>query len=46
VTNNISVKGEYLYEGFGRQRVNFANVGATRQDLSDHIVRVGVNYKF
>ena len=47
VTNNVSVKGEYLYENFGKTTANFAApVGATRQSLSDHIVRVGVNYKF
>lgn len=47
VTNNISVKGEYLYEGFGSVRNTFvAPAVATRQSLSDHIVRVGVNYKF
>lgn len=49
MTNNISVKGEYLYEGFGTQSNNFAGLApavATRQSLSDHIVRVGVNYKF
>ncbi|MDK9695032.1 MAG: porin family protein [Siculibacillus sp.] len=47
VTNNISVKGEYLYEGFGSSRNTFAVPAVTtRQSLSDHIVRVGVNYKF
>ena len=47
VTNNISVKGEYLYENFGSMRSNFvAPAVASRQTLSDHIVRVGVNYKF
>jgi outer membrane immunogenic protein len=47
VANNISVKGEYLYEGFGRQSTTFAApVSTVRQDLSDHVVRVGVNYKF
>ena len=46
VTNNISVKGEYLYENFGKAGATFTNVGATKNDLSDHIVRVGVNYKF
>ncbi len=46
VTNQISVKGEYLYENFGKMDKTFASVGATRNDLSDHLVRVGVNYKF
>jgi outer membrane immunogenic protein len=46
VTNNVSVKGEYLYENFGKMNKTFASVGPTRNDLSDHIVRVGLNYKF
>jgi outer membrane immunogenic protein len=46
VTNNVSVKGEYLYENFGKMDKAFASVGATRNELSDHIVRAGVNYKF
>ncbi len=41
VAQNISVKGEYLYADFGK-----ANVGAARESLTDHTVRVGVNYKF
>ena len=41
VTKNISVKGEYLYADYGK-----ANVGVVSHDLSDHTVRVGVNYKF
>jgi len=46
VTNNVSVKGEYLYENFGKMNQTFATIGPARNDLSDHIVRVGVNYKF
>lgn len=45
MTNNVSVKGEYLYEGFGKVKSTLAGVPA-KNDLSDHIVRVGVNYKF
>lgn len=41
VNRNISVKGEYLYADYGE-----ANVGVTSHDLSDHLVRVGVNYRF
>lgn len=41
VTQNISVKGEYLYANYGR-----ASVGDARPALSDNLVRVGVNYKF
>lgn len=41
VAKNISVKGEYLYADYGRE-----NVGGVRQNLSEHLARVGVNYKF
>lgn len=41
VTQNISVKGEYLYSDYGK-----VNVGTTSNDLSDHLVRAGVNYRF
>lgn len=40
-TKNISVKGEYLYADYGK-----AHVGGVSHDLSDNLVRVGVNYKF
>lgn len=40
-TKNISVKGEYLYADYGK-----ANVGGVESKLSDHLVRMGVNYKF
>jgi outer membrane immunogenic protein len=43
VAKNISVKGEYLYSDYGRQSKTFSNIGYTRQDISDHLVRVGVN---
>ncbi|TBW34720.1 porin family protein [Siculibacillus lacustris] len=46
VARNISVKGEYLYSDYGRENHNFGNVGPVRQDVSDHLVRVGLNYKF
>lgn len=45
LTNNISAKGEYLYEDFGNMKQTVNGV-ATSNKLSDHIVRVGLNYKF
>lgn len=45
LTNNISAKGEYLYEDFGNLKQTVNGV-ATSNKLSDHIVRVGLNYKF
>ena len=47
VTNNVSVKGEYLYEKFGKMDKTFAApIGGTRNNVSEHLVRVGVNFKF
>ncbi len=52
VTDNWTLKGEYLYSNFGKKNVtltdpNFPNADGTRRfktDLSE--VRIGVNYKF
>ena len=41
VTQNVSLKGEYLYADYGK-----ANVGNSSHALTDHLVRVGANYKF
>jgi outer membrane immunogenic protein len=41
VTKNVSIKGEYLYADYGSE-----NVGATKQDITSNLVRVGLNYKF
>jgi outer membrane immunogenic protein len=41
VTNNVSVKGEYLYANFGE-----GNLDGADYDLTAHAVRVGLNYKF
>lgn len=41
VTQNISVKGEYLYADYGK-----VNNAASSHSLTDHVARVGVNYKF
>lgn len=45
VTNNVVVRGEYLYGGFGRE--SYASGPATtRVDMSTHTFRAGVGYKF
>ena len=53
VTNNISLKGEYLYYDLGRTTVNVPAVGAggagaytSRFDNEGHIVRGGANFRF
>ena len=53
VTNNVSLKGEYLYYDLGRTTVNVPAVGAggvgaytSRFDNEGHIVRGGANFRF
>ena len=47
VTNNVSIRGEYLHSDFGRYTVGYtANNVAIRHTLSDDALRLGVNYKF
>lgn len=41
VTNNVTVRGEYLYSDFGRY-----NIGGFRHYSNDNAVRFSVNYKF
>ena len=41
LTKNVSVKGEYLYTDYGNEKVD-----GTKFDLSNSLVRLGVNYKF
>jgi outer membrane immunogenic protein len=56
ITNNITIKGEYLYADLGRSKVN--NIASTTSpfftgtavsgkiDWNASIFRAGVNYKF
>lgn len=55
LTNNLSVKGEYLYVDFGKVTAtgilvdfpgNYAQGISTSSDLSAHVARLGVNYRF
>ncbi|MDR3496538.1 MAG: porin family protein [Ancalomicrobiaceae bacterium] len=47
ITNNITVRGEYLHNGFGHYNVNYAGNGVSvRQNIDENLLRVGVNYKF
>jgi outer membrane immunogenic protein len=45
VTDNISIKVEYLFADLGDNRVNTKN-GKFKYDYTQNLVRVGVNYKF
>ena len=48
-SNNWSAKVEYLYLDFGRSETSVAALGvsaAVRRELTDHIARVGINYRF
>lgn len=42
MTKNISIKGEYLYSDYG----GTTTVLGVREEISDHLVRVGLNYRF
>ena len=44
ITNNWTVKGEYLYYGFSNTRPGF--VAGDRQSTNIHTVKLGVNYLF
>lgn len=55
LSNNWSVKGEYLYVDFGKVTTTlnmsaggggYAQAISTTSDLSAHVARAGVNYKF
>lgn len=48
VTKNVSVRGEYLYADYGRNNVSYGGTGiaSNRQDLTSHLTRLGVNFKF
>lgn len=41
VTDNISIKGEYLYVDLGDEELNGADV-----DINAHTIRGGINYRF
>lgn len=41
VTDNISIKGEYLYVDLGEEEI-----GGTDVDINAHTVRGGINYRF
>jgi outer membrane immunogenic protein len=42
VSRNVSLKAEYLYADYGRDNT----VLGTREKITDHVGRVGVNYRF
>ena len=50
VTNNWSVKGEYLYVDLGTKGVPYVNAALVPANIgektADHVARVGVNYRF
>lgn len=45
VTDNVTVKGEYLYTDFGNKDFD-TGVGVVGTELNAHVARVGLNYKF
>lgn len=48
VTNNVSVRGEYLYADYGSPTISYPGtaVGTHRETLTSHLARIGVNWKF
>ncbi len=46
VTNNWTVKGEYLYYGFGDRRPNWNGLNNDRLRTDVHTFKLGVNYLF
>jgi outer membrane immunogenic protein len=47
VTNNWTVRGEYIFSDYGRQTVGYGNNGiALRHNITDDALRLSVNYKF
>ncbi len=50
VTNNWSIKSEYLYTDLGKTTLINANLGGAnatlKNDVSFHTIRIGLNYKF
>ncbi|MDJ1158923.1 porin family protein [Chelatococcus sp. SYSU_G07232] len=45
-TDNLTLKAEYNYLRFGDQKVALAGGGVRKSELSDHVVKAGLNYKF
>lgn len=51
VTNNWSIKGEYLYADLGSKGITYTDAAtllpvAVNEKTADHVARVGVNYRF
>jgi len=47
VTNNWTVRGEYIFSDYGRYTVNYGNNGvALRHNVTDDALRFSINYKF
>ncbi|MEJ1160733.1 outer membrane protein [Prosthecomicrobium sp. N25] len=48
LSKNVSLRGEYLYSDFGRNSVSYpgTGLGGSKQDLTSHLARLGVNFKF
>lgn len=46
INNNWSLKGEYLYVDLGTANNQFGTGQITAVNLKEHLIRLGVNYKF
>ncbi|MEI2383653.1 outer membrane protein [Breoghania sp. JC706] len=45
LTDHLTARAEYLYADFGKENYNFGGT-SVKSDLSEHIARVGMSYKF
>lgn len=45
-TNNVTVKGEYLYADLGAKTYGGGGAPVVKTGFQDHILRAGANYKF
>jgi outer membrane immunogenic protein len=48
ISKNVSVRGEYLFSDYGRNSVSYGGTGVSgnKQDITSHLARMGVNFKF
>lgn len=46
LTQNLTLRGEYLYSDFGRHSVSIPNGGQASVEVDSHTARAGVAYKF
>lgn len=48
LTKSVSLRGEYLYSDYGQQTLSYPGTGiaSSKSDVTSHLGRIGVNFKF